>query len=321
MSYYSIKTISLKIYGVLIILYGLQNYSYAQKDSIGIKPFSQKITIIPFYNKSGMFLRISKKNNSTAFEPNSQNTIGLELRYKSLGLSLAFGILDEENDVFKAKLVNYDFRFNFFYRRLLISSSFQFYKGFSVDKNDVAIEDVEQVVPDLRMFNLAINTLYAFNKNYSFNAVFKNTERLLYSRGSFIGGFSQIYTQLKAKSSIYPDDVDTEEYDSDGIGRFYSAFLTGGYQYAFIYKKWYIAPLFVAGFGFQYQYYINENQENKASVNPAYKYIFNLPFGFNGDKVFFGINYSVDNSQMLFEASKMRLKSSSIIAFIGLRFY
>ena len=60
--------------------------------------------------------------------------------------------------------------------------------------------------------------------------------------------------------------------------------------------------------------------DNKTDYNPAYKYIINSPLEYNGNKVFFGLNYSVDNSQILFKSSKMRIKFSSIIIFIGLRF-
>ena len=310
---------SFKLLIIILLIIISKQSAFGQNDSLHITSFPQKFTIVPFYQKTGMFLKFKGETESLSYEPNSQNSIGIELRYKSLGIVLAYGILEDENDIFAAKVVNYDFRFNFFYRRILITSNFQFYKGFSISADAEKPINEDEITPNLRMFNLGVNVFFAVNPNFSFTAVYKNDERIESSRGSIIGGISQIYTQLRAKSSVYPDSTQTQTH-GDGLGNFYSIFMAGGYQYAFVYKKWYLAPLGIIGAGLQRQSYSYRKVNEKIEYNPAYKYILNIPFGYNGDKFFVGLNYSIDSSQMLFESSKMRMKYSSIILSLGMRF-
>ena len=310
---------SLRLFIILFFIFCSKYSVFGQSDSLNITSFPQKLTLVPFYQKTGMFLKFKGETESLSYEPNSQNSIGMELRYKSLGIILAYGIMEDENDIFAAKVVNYDFRLNFFYRRFLITSNFQFFKGFSISNDIPEPIDENEIVPNLRMFNLGVNVFFAINPEFSFTAVFKNDERIESSRSSIIGGVSQIYTQLRAKASVYPDRTKTETH-GDGLGNFYSVFLAGGYQYAFVYKKWYFAPLGIIGAGFQRQSYSYRNISEKKEYNPAYKYILNVPLGYNGNKFFVGLNYSIDSSQMLFEASKMRMKYTSIILSLGMRF-
>ena len=308
-----------KVIIIFLFIIFSQLFALGQNDSLNITCFPEKITIVPFYQKTGMFLKFKGDTESLSYQPNSQNSIGIELRYKSLGIVLAYGVFEDENDIFAAKVVNYDFRFNFFYRRILITSNFQFYKGFSISADVDESINTDNLTPNLRMFNLGVNVFVALNQNFSFTAVYKNDERIESSRGSIIGGLSQIFTQLRAKSSVYPDSIRTETH-GDGLGNFYSLFMAGGYQYAFVYKRWYFAPLGIIGAGLQRQYYSYRDINEKTEYNPAYKYILNIPFGYNGDKFFVGINYSIDSSQMLFESSKMRMKYSSIVLSLGMRF-
>ena len=310
---------SLKLLIIILLIFFSKSFVFGQSDSLDITLFPQKLTAVPFYQKTGMFLKFKGESESLSYEPNSQNSIGIELRYKSLGFSLAYGILEDENDIFAAKVVNYDFRFNFSYRRILITNNFQFYKGFSISADIDRPINEDEITPNLRMFNLGINVFFAVNPNFSFTAVFKNDERIESSRGSVIGGISQIYTRLQAKSSIYPDSTSTETH-GDGVGNFYSIFMAGGYQYALVYKKWYLAPLAIIGAGIQRQSYSYRELNEKTEYNPAYKYILNIPFGYNGDKFFGRLNYSIDSSQMLLEESKMRMKYTSIMLSLGMRF-
>lgn len=314
----------MKRFILIIILINLYLLSFAQKDSLGIYQHQQKLIIIPQYNYTSMYLKIFGKKESIQYRPRQSQSVGLEVSYKWLGVGLSYGIFDDSNNALENKIVNYDFRFDFFFKRFFINSNFQYFKGFSIQDppEGFSTEEIEKLNPNLELSNIGINMIYALNKNYSFKAIYKNNGRLNSSRGTFLGGLSQYYTRLSSKTSFYPDEIlkltKIKTYSS--FGKFYSIFLVLGYQYAFIYKKWYIAPSAIIGSGTQYQNYIYNENIYRKEFQFAYKYIINIPFGYNGDKYFYGLTYNYDNNRMLIENARMNMQFSSLKVFFGMRF-
>lgn len=296
----------------------------AKGDSLSIYVHTQKLTLTPNYGYTNMFLKIYGERTSIQYRPSANHSIGLEATYKWLGIGLGVGVFDDESNEFQNKLVNYDFRFDFFFRRFFINSNFQYFKGFSIKDppDNLTPEQSERITPNMELTNIGANFIYAFNKNFSFKAIYKNSERLNYSRGSFLIGISQFYTRLSSKSTFYPDEIlsklKIKTYSS--YGKFYSVFLDVGYQYAFVRKHWYIAPVLIVGGGTQYQNYIYQETIHKSTFQLAYKYIVNVPMGYNGDKFFYGLTFNFDNNRMLIENARMQLQLTSFKLFVGMRF-
>lgn len=298
--------------------------SFAQEDSLGITKYRQRLTIIPNYKYTGMFLKIYGEKTSIQYKPNSSHSIGLEGSYKWLGFGLGYGIFDDAKNELETKLVNYDFRFDFFFRRILINSNFQYFKGFSIKDppKNISPEREAMLTPNMTLNNIGVNVIYAFNPIFSFKAIYKNSERLNYGRGSFLSGITQYYTRLSSKSSFYPDEVisDLKIYNYSSYGKFYSVFLDFGYQYVWAHNNWYFAPMIIVGGGTQYQNYIYKETIHRQEFKLAYKYILNIPIGYNGETFFYGITFNFDNNRMLIERARMQLEFSSLKIFIGMRF-
>ena len=308
---------------LLILLIFLQLLSFSQKDSLGIYKFPNKLTFVPNYKYTSMYLKIFGKKTSILYKPESSHSIGIEGTYKWIGLGFGVGVFNDTDKQIQSKLINYDIRLDFFFRSFFATTNFQFFKGFSVNDlpDSFTTEQIEALTPNMELINVGINTIYAFNKEFSFKAIYKNDERLKYSRGSFLTGISQFYTRLSSKTSFYPDEIlstlKIKTYSS--FGKFYSAFLDFGYQYAWIRKNWYIAPVAILGAGAQYQNYIYNETIYKKDVKFAYKYIINIPIGYNGDKYFYGLTFNFDNNKMQIENANMQLQLTSFKLFFGMR--
>jgi len=314
--------LKIKIFFILFLL--TQQIVSAKGDSLGIYVHTHKLTLTPNYGYTNMFLKIYGEKTSIQYSPSASHSIGLEATYKWLGIGFGIGVFDDENNELQNKLVNYDFRFDFFFRRFFINSNFQYFKGFSVKDppQNLTPEQSQNITPNMELTNIGLNFIYAFNKNFSFKAIYKNSERLKYSRGSFLVGLTQFYTRLSSKTTFYPDEIlsDLKIKNYSSYGKFYSIFLDVGYQYAFVRKRWYVAPILIVGGGTQYQNYIYKEIIHKSTFKAAYKYIINIPMGYNGDKFFYGLTFNFDNNRMLIENARMQLQLTSFKLFFGMRF-
>ena len=300
-------------------------WGFSQSDSLDIQKFSNKVTVVPNYSYSNMYLKIFGKKTNIQYRPEGNHSVGLEASYKWLGLGFGLSVFDDTDNEWIAREVSYDIRVDIHARRLFVGSNFQYFRGFSIKDipDNIPQDKVEEIRPNMDLINFGMNAIYAFNKKFSFRAIYKNDERMSQSRGSFLAGISQFYTRISSKSSFFPDELVTDDRirNYSSFGKFYSVFADLGYQYAFVYKNWYAAPSFILGGGTQYQNYIYNQNIYKKEFRLALKYIISIPIGYNGDQFFYGVNFNYDYNRMQLNHARMQLQLTSLRVFFGMRLF
>jgi hypothetical protein len=174
--------------------------------------------------------------------------------------------------------------------------------------------------PNLFLLNGGLSFYYAINPKYSFEAIYQLSERLLKSRGSLALGTTQFYQYLNSSSSFYPEEFLSRIMVYKSWGHFFAMTIDAGYQYTFVWRKWYLAPFAVAGIGAQYQNYLYKNTLKQKDVKPAYNLSASLPLGYNGDRIYGGFQASYNKHIIKVNEADMRLQMWSLRLFVGWRF-
>lgn len=294
------------------------------QDSLGIFQYHNLASFEVGLVRQELRVSILGENADIVYQPDKSYSIGFDGSYKWLSGGFSVGLSNDEGDLLKQKTIYYDFRTNFYFRRFIAETNFQFYKGFNIDKIPAKVQPsaLEKMTPNLCLLNVGTKMLYAFNPKYSFNAIYDQTERFTSSRGTLVAGVNLNYDYLEANSSFFPDLLITRiaipDYKSHG--HFFTFSVEVGYQYAFVWRKWFIAPMATIGGGIQYQDYIYKMSQRHRFYKNAFDYTFNLPIGFNGNRFYGGFLWNYQKNKNVIQGGEMELFMSGVRFFVGWRF-
>jgi len=285
---------------------------------------TNKFELLPYLEGQSMRLIITGKSSSIEYLPGKTLTLGASGYYKGFGGGAGFSLLDDDGGRLGDRAKYWDFRFNFYTRRLATDISFQWFEGFSIQELPPQVPDSAKVdiKPNLTLFHIGFNVYYGVSKKVSLKSIYSYNERQFKGAGTFVVGLYQDYSMLRFSNTIFPDNI------SEGLninpsrnsGKFYTIIPTFGYQYNFIIKKIHFSPMVSGGFGLLYQDY---NQGGNVKVNglgTAHKYYLHLPLGYNGEKLYYGVVFRYENTTDNLKGAVMKLELGSIKAFIGIRF-
>ena len=196
---------------ILIILSSLASFSQEEQVEYSesteyTETFKNRITARLFYVNTYNSYVFSDRNSDLFFEldPNKQNRIGASVAYDFISLSYSFApdFMAENEDNEDSKLLNLDVRL--FLGKWMQQLYYNREKGFYLTEKDVDL-DLKVYLPKTSAYKIGGSTSYIFNENFSYRAIYNQTEKQLKSAGSFIPGLYYYYSKIKLRA-----DSDTE---------------------------------------------------------------------------------------------------------------
>jgi len=308
----------------LLILFSVYtNANTSDTTEVLFEKRKNELEILPFLEGQSLKLTITGEKSNIEYRPGRTLTLGASAYYKGFGGGAGISLLDDEGGRLGKEAKYWDFRFSFYTRRFATDMSFQWFEGFSIQELPPAVPDSAQnnIRPDLTLFHIGFNVYYGLSRKVSLRSIYSYNEMQLKGAGTFIAGLYQDYSMLRFSNTIFPDDIskDFKIIPSRNSGKFYSLIPTLGYQYNFIIKKVHFSPLISGGIGVLYQNYIEGANERVNGYGLAHKYYLHLPVGYNGEKLYYGAIFRLENTVDNLKGAIMRLELSSIKAFIGIR--
>lgn len=252
---------------------------------------------------------------------------GISIRIKKVAASFAMQL--PETDINKNKYgeTKYtDINFNIQGRILAWGLFYRDYKGFYLDDYKTFYPDREDSLGypkthKLRVIESGLNLGFNFNKNFSMNAAFAQSERQKKSAGSFLMMFSERYQLIVADSNFVPT-TQTDLYPNLTrlkVGNYFTTIIALGMGYQFVIGKIHFTPVVLGGVGFQIQSY---KQENRNYLRPGIPYYANAKaqVGYNGDHFFINAIYQTEFNTIPMKESRIRLFSNLFEVGVGFRF-
>jgi len=259
--------------------------------------------------------------NTVDLTPAAENLIGVSVDYKwfAVGVSVApqFLISSQDQNLLESS-ESIKLNLNFFYSdRWRQELSYIYNKGFRVNTNFDANEEVLNAIRNTALEVIQGSTYFIVNRNYSFRAHYAQTERQLRSAGSFIPKFSYSY-------SITNPDTSGLVLNNDSTRRISSADVIGsiGYLHTFVHNKKWIATLGLhPGVGYnnaRYEY--NNNTENRFE-STSFVLKSEITLGYNSYRWFYGINafwQNFNNSNN--QNNELNRDATFFMVYLGYRF-
>jgi hypothetical protein len=258
--------------------------------------------------------------NDFIIRPNANIRNNLSLNYKWLTLGFTFVVpgLYGNNDEEKGKTKTNDFRLALNTDRWSFSYHFKLNEGYYIESPGSFVVPPGQeyiLLPNVNTYFHRVYVGYILNSNFSLKSLITFTERMLQNSGSFIPFFKFTYFHLDVEDGSV---VEERAHNHETI-------LGTSYTHKFTFKKyWYAAVIGSAGIG-----YLRSDIKELAPVNEEVK-IFNSAmmatqiggaFGYNGNRVFGGINYNHFTNEALKQGDFYALDDKRNVweVFIGYR--
>lgn len=174
---------------------------------------------------------------------------------------------------------------------------------------------------NLHVIESGINLGFNFNKNFSLNAAFAQSERQKKSAGSFLMTVSERYQRIDTDTNIVPSGQEAYYPNLDRLkgGDFLTTIISLGGGYQFVYKKFHLTPVALVGSGIQFQSYLQGSFKRFWINVPTYANA-RAQFGYNGDNFFANLIYGIEFNTIPIKESRIRLYRQSIEFGMGVRF-
>ncbi|MDX1903640.1 MAG: DUF4421 family protein [Thermonemataceae bacterium] len=262
------------------------------------------------------------------YRPSVQNTIGVGVSFKDIGLSYSFKLAQRPaTRSAQGNSKYFDMQLHSLGRKYGYDIYYQNYQGYYiVDLKNIVNNFINGVAferrDDLRLQNISANFFYVFNsEKFSYRAAFVLDEKQLKNAGSFILTSSLGHFRASADSSFIPDS-NALGFDNEAFFKqsdFYTFSATPGYAYTFVSRKGFYLSLSASGLiGIQY----NENRaENSFDSGVGYflKGIGRGAVGYNHKNWILGVTASADIQGMNTRYVQYRTNNLDILAFVAYR--
>lgn len=273
-----------------------------------------KFIIIQDKNKTGLEIEYSPKNDFYI------NQLGYEYCINNLSLFFSTSIYNVgvfsffNTRMFSLYYYIYKFAFDIYY------SKYDLYTLYEIgDDNDEERFD-SYPEPELLSTNYGLNVYWVLSDNFSYNAVFKQTERQSKSAGSFILYLSPYLSKYKATQILIPENQRIYYEDESELKAFSikSLLASVGYCYNLTYSGFYIAPFGYVGKEYKIvTYNIMSGNEKKKGWENYYKWGFML--GYNESDSILVLEYFNEYRFVNINHSNIALLDQAINLIIGYR--
>lgn len=340
-----------KIWLVILLLATLVQVSYSQKKKKetreekrerkekerlqkryeNIDTFPKNFLFRPKFIYPTVIVNVSNRDNngqSFDWQPSMPGLVGASIRIKKVYASAVFKLPPSSSQI--AKYGNTKFRdiyVNIEGRIVQWTMFYRDYKGYYLDNYQKFYPNWDREnngypkANSLRIIEGGLNVGFNFNKKFSLNAAFTQTERQKKGAGSFLMNISERYQHLETDTNIVPFS-ELDHYPNLyrlQNGDFYTTLLGFGSGYQFVYKKFHITPVILLGTGVQFQNYFLQN-EHKFRVNIPTYVNGRAQMGYNGDNFFVNLIYGIEFNSIPIRETLIRLYRQSIEFGAGVRF-
>ncbi len=296
-----------------------------------IQVFPKNFLFKPKYVFPQIIFNVSNRDHhgkSFDWNPSIPGVVGGALRIKKFYISMGFRLPGSAAHEKKFGVTKFqDYYVNIQGRIVAWTIFYRDYKGFY-------LSDYKKFYPDWKQDSLGfpqsknlhvieggMNFGFNFNKNFSLNAAFAQSERQKKSAGSFLMTVSERYQRIETDSNIVPSNQTTNYPNLNRFiaGDFFTTIISFGGGYQFVMGKFHFTPVVLAGSGVQFQNYQQPGTNIWRANIPTYANG-RAQFGYNGDNFFTNIIYSVEFNSVPIKESRVRLFYQVIEFGMGVRF-
>ncbi|MDG1476763.1 MAG: DUF4421 family protein [Vicingaceae bacterium] len=313
---------------IVLLLFFFPLLIWGNSDSTAFIKHKSKLEVKPYFVTQNLSLKLRGNASFVTYEPGLTGAVGLGVSYKSVGASFGRSIYNQKMGELKNKSEYFDFRLSFYGRRTAFEVDFQWFIGFSLTDfpSDLPLSFKEVVQPNLDLVNYGFNFYYGLNRKVSLKSIYKYNELQLKSAGTVIIGLRQNFIKLSYSSTIFPEEILVDFTTGNTVGTenegdFFTIIPMVGYQYHLIKDRFHISPFAAVGYGAQYQNYMSDSKGDFKGFREATALSVNLPLGYNGDKLFYGIIGKYDQTISDIQTrGSMDYSLLSLKFFLGIRF-
>jgi hypothetical protein len=294
-----------------------------------IQQFPDYFFVYPLLKQRSLNFELEKlEDNETvvAFKPNNTYSFGVGLYVFELNVELTLAVPLAEKSISRfGKSAARDFQLNVLGKKWGVDAYYQKYNGFYVTDSNTEIPD-DSPFPqraDIISRNVSLTGNYVFNnQKFSFRSAYNFAERQLFSKGSLLLFSSLSSFKLEADSSIISTEQQValgEDVSFKNLN--YTSFsLAPGYTYSIVFNGFFLNGTFSVGpahhwIGFQRE---GDSKEKATALNSFVAA--RIGIGYNGERVFGGISFVSQGSNVKFEDVRFSNSNGSFKILLGYRF-
>lgn len=290
------------------ICYPQEADSILKKDP-NIISYPETITFrLGFSNEFNSFEVADRTSNFEAtISPNQQLKSTFSFLFRFLEIEFAYTptfLKFNHDDAIKGETEFFNMGTRFYVAQWMQNFEITKTKGYYIASKDLGFPEADNVIfPDLKVFKVGGSTSYVFNKDFSFRAIFKQTEWQRRSSGSFVPRLNYYYTEFRDKNRRRDKNLDI----AVGPAYFYNWIIN---------RKFLVSVGAYAGIGYSHirSSGFEANTPNTSFNRVNYQSDFTAALGYNTASFFTGVNvslksvyhrldtdFSIDDQQQFFE--------------------
>jgi hypothetical protein len=303
-----------------------------EKDSIRryyIKHFPDYFFIYPVLKQRSLSFEIEKQNadrNKLTFKPNNSYSFGVGMYLFEVGFELAFAVpIDEKSKVIYGDSDARDIQLNILGKRWGLDAFYQRYQGFYVTDSNDEITDGNPYPQrrDIQSRNHGLTGHYVFNnQRFSFRSAYNFAERQVFSKGSLLLFTTISSFRVNSDSSIINDSqqLDFGEDVTFTKVKYITFSIAPGYTYSMVFKNFFLNGSLSIGPAHHWIVYQLERgaERNDTAINSFVAA--RLSLGYNGERIFGGIAFLSQGSNVKFEDTRFANNNGSFKILFGYRF-
>ena len=304
---------------------------HSQQDSLReqyIQRFPDHFFLWPVIKQRRLNFEVGERkgNRFINYKPNNSFSLGLGAYLFELAFEITFAVpLDEKSRELFGTSHARDFQINALSRNWGVDVFRQKYTGFYVDDPEKFYPPDESYPQrsDVVARNFGFTVLYVFNdKRYSIKSSYNFSERQLRRGGSFLLTSTLSNFKVEADSAILEQQYQDEFGAGSAVQKLkYTTFsIAPGYAYNYIYKDFFLNGALMIGPAHNWIHYDSEDLPSKNDIKINTFTSLRLGIGFNGSRLFGGLNFNLQSRAVRFENMRFANATSTFRFLVGYRF-
>lgn len=217
--------------------------------------------------------------------PNQQLRSTLTVIYKFIEIDLGYTpefLRFNKDDAIKGHTKFFNFGTRLYFGSWMQELQYAKTKGFYVDRKDVGLEE-NILFPHFQVQKIGGSTSYVFNRDFSFRAIFLQSEWQRKSAGSFVPSISYYFTQIKN--------------NNPGEDHLLDIAIGPGYYYNWVIRdKFLVSAGTYGGLGFNRSKTVyNDGRPDEVLESLSFQAQFRLTLGYNSERFFAGAATSLNS--------------------------
>ena len=295
--------------------------------SFYIQEYQDKFFIWPVLKHRSLTFSVSDRDNdkqSVVFKPNNTGSLGFGFYLFEVGFEVAFAIpVDERQKEIFGETKARDLQINVLTKSWGVDLYHQKYSGFYKDDQRTKMVIDGSKRPDIDTRNFGISGVYIFNhQKFSLRSAYNFAERQIRRKGSFIlyGTINSFKAEADSAMLSSPMRIGFKDGSNFEDIKYTTLSVAPGYSYNYVLNKFFVNGTLTLGPAHHWVYYQEENGTDHYDVSFNVTSTLRLALGYNSDRVFGGVGFSLQTRAVVFEDIRFENSSSTVRILIGYRF-